>query len=211
MLTVTTLSIWCGVLTGPFFIIVFLIEGALRPGYQPLRQPISALAIGPRGWIQRANFFITGLLALAYVPGLHTALVASGNPWWPPVLIAVFGLGLIGAGIFVTDITGLAWPRREQRTRSGIFHDQASGPVFAALIAASVVFASLFAGIGESNWALYSVISCAAIVVFFVLAGLGFAFKLNLNPVGGLMQRLSIIAGWMWLSLVAAHFLVGVL
>jgi hypothetical protein len=115
MLAVTTLSIWCGVLIGPFFISVFLIEGMLRPGYRPLRQPVSALAIGPRGWIQRVNFFITGFLALAYVPGLHAALAAYGNSWWPPVLVAIFGLGLIGAGIFVTDITGLEWPSRAQR------------------------------------------------------------------------------------------------
>ncbi|HUD02452.1 MAG TPA: DUF998 domain-containing protein [Candidatus Paceibacterota bacterium] len=210
MLTATTLSIWCGVLIGPFFIIVFLVEGMLRSGYQSLRQPVSALAIGERGWIQRANFFITGFLALAYVPGLHVALAAYGNSWWPPTLVAVFGLGLIAAGTFVTDITGLAWPSRAERTRSGILHDQASGPVFAALIAASVIFANLFAGTGDSGWALYSAISAIAIVVFFALAGLGFAFKLHLNSVGGLMQRLSIIAGWMWLSLVAAHLL-GVL
>ena len=201
------LSIWCGVLIGPFFSIVFLVEGMLRPGYQPLRQPVSALAIGSRGWIQRANFFITGFLALAYVPGLHAALATYGNPWWPPVLVAVFGLGLIAAGIFVTDITGLVWPSRAQRTRSGILHDQASGPVFAALIAASFIFANLFAGRGDYGWAVYSTISGVAVVVFFALAGLGFAFKLNLNRVGGLMQRLSIIAGWMWLSLVAVHLL----
>jgi hypothetical protein len=172
-----------------------------------MRQPVSALAMGPRGWIQRANFLITGFLALAYVPGLHSALTAYGNPWWPPILIAVFGMGLIGAGIFVTDITGLEWPSRAQRTRSGILHDQASGPVFVALIVVSFIFASLFAGIGDSWWAVYSIISGAAVAVFFVLAGLGFAFKLNLNRVGGLMQRLSIIAGWMWLSLVAVHLL----
>ena len=209
MLTVDIVSIWCGILAGPLFIIVFLIEGMLRRGYQPLRQPVSALAIGPRGWIQRVNFFITGFLALAYVPGLHSALTAYGNPWWPSILVAIFGLGLIVAGIFVTDITGLAWPNREERTKSGILHDQASGPVFLALIVACFVFASLFAGAGDHWWAVYSIISGVAVVVFVVLAGLGFAFKLNLNRVGGLMQRLSIIAGWMWLSLVAVHLLAG--
>ena len=118
MSTLTTLSIWCGILVGPFFIAVFLIEGLLRSGYQPLRQPVSALAIGPRGWIQRTNFYVTGLLALLYAFGLHGALAVYGSSWWLPALVAVFGLGLIGAGIFVTDITGLAWPSRAERTRS---------------------------------------------------------------------------------------------
>lgn len=209
MTSFTTLSLSCGIFVGPLFVIVSLIEGALRPGYQPLRQPVSALAIGPRGWVQRLNFFITGFLALCYAPGLHTALSAYGNPWWPPVLVAIFGLGLIGAGIFVTDITGLKWPTRAQRTRAGILHDQASFPVFVALVTASFIFANLFAGTGHGGWAAYSVLSGVAVAVFFVLAGLGFAFKAHMNRVGGLMQRFSIIAGWLWLSLVAAHFMLS--
>jgi len=207
MITLAAVSLWCGVLAGPFFIAVFLIEGILRPDYQPMRQPVSALAIGSRGWIQRVNFFITGLLALAYAPGLRGALAPYGNPWWPPLLVVIFGLGLIGAGFFVTDITGLEWPSRARRTRDGILHDQASFPVFVALTAASVIFGRLFADAGDFGWAVYSVASGIAVVTFFVLAGLGFAFKLNLNGVGGLMQRLSIVGGWMWLSLVAAHLM----
>lgn len=207
MTALTAVSMWCGVLAGPFFIAVFLIEGALRPDYQPLRQPVSALAIGPRGWIQRLNFLVTGSLALAYAPGLHAVLVAYGTSWWPPVLVAIFGLGLIGAGIFVTDVTGLEWPSRAQRTRNGILHDQASFAVFVALVAASFTLARLFAGARDYGWATYSYISGLAVVVFFVLAGLGFAFKLNLNGVGGFMQRLSIVAGWVWLSLVPAHLI----
>lgn len=209
MTSLTTFSLWCGILAGPFFVIVFLIEGALRPGYQPMRQPVSALAIGPRGWVQRVNFFITGNLALCYALGLHTVLAAYGNLRWPPILIAIFGLGLIGAGIFQTDVTGLEWPTRAQRTRAGILHDQVSFPVFLALVVASFILANLFARTGHIGWAAYSVLSGIAVAVFFVLAGLGFAFKAHMNRVGGLMQRFSIIAGWLWLSLVAAHFMLS--
>src|SRR5262245_66554452 len=36
---------------GPlFFFAVATVEGFLRGGYDPIAQPISALAIGPRGW-----------------------------------------------------------------------------------------------------------------------------------------------------------------
>jgi hypothetical protein len=45
----------CGMIAGPLFVIVFLIEGSLRENYDVLRQPVSALAIGKRGWIQQAN------------------------------------------------------------------------------------------------------------------------------------------------------------
>ena len=53
----------CG--RGPVFAAVFLVEGALRDGYQPLRHPVSSLALGPRGWIQTANFAVAGTLFLA--------------------------------------------------------------------------------------------------------------------------------------------------
>jgi hypothetical membrane protein len=59
----------CGAIAGPFFIVVFLIEGALQNGYDPLREAVSALATGPRGWVQQANFIVTGALMFAYAFG----------------------------------------------------------------------------------------------------------------------------------------------
>ncbi len=56
----------CGVVGPLFFIVMFLIEGATRPGYNPLRQPVSSLSIGDLGWTQMANFIITGSLTLAF-------------------------------------------------------------------------------------------------------------------------------------------------
>src|SRR5689334_17783220 len=90
----------CGVAAGPFFIVVALLEGALRPGYDSQRQPISALAMGPRGWIQRANFFITGALALTCAFGLPSALRVYGGAAAAASLIGLFGLGLLGSGIY---------------------------------------------------------------------------------------------------------------
>lgn len=39
---------------------VFLLEGAVRGGYRPLRHPVSFLALGLRGWIQAGNFAVAG-------------------------------------------------------------------------------------------------------------------------------------------------------
>src|SRR4051812_34278688 len=100
------LFIVSGVVAGPFFITAALLEGLLRVGYQPLRQPVSALAIGSRGWIQRANFFVTGALALVYAFGLPAALQKYGGSFWAPALIALYGLGLLGSGLYTTDVTG---------------------------------------------------------------------------------------------------------
>jgi hypothetical protein len=59
-----------GAAAGPLFVSVFSIEGARRPDYKPLRHPVSSLSLGPRGWVQAANFATTGMLYLAGAAGL---------------------------------------------------------------------------------------------------------------------------------------------
>ncbi|MDB5238442.1 MAG: hypothetical protein JWM46_712 [Candidatus Kaiserbacteria bacterium] len=192
--------IWCGVLVAPVFISIFLIEGYLRKGYLPLRQPVSALAIGPRGWIQRANFFITGALALLYAFSLQG---------WGSILTIIFGAGLVGAGVFVTDVTGS--PKQDSgpviRSRAGLLHDIFSLPVFMALLVNCFVFAQGFSASGEDAWTVYSRLSGILLAVFFVFAGVGFSGSPKFAHIGGLMQRLSISIGWIWLSVVALHLL----
>jgi Protein of unknown function (DUF998) len=56
----------CGAIAGPLFTLAWLLEGATRPDFDPLRHPISSLAISGPGWTQRATFVIVGLLMLAF-------------------------------------------------------------------------------------------------------------------------------------------------
>jgi len=51
----------CGLAAWPVFVTAYLVEGAARDGYRPLRHPVSSLALGPGGWAQAANFAITGI------------------------------------------------------------------------------------------------------------------------------------------------------
>jgi ATP-dependent Clp protease ATP-binding subunit ClpA len=39
----------CGAIAGPLFVLVFLVEGATRTRYDPLRRPVSSLALGDWG------------------------------------------------------------------------------------------------------------------------------------------------------------------
>jgi Protein of unknown function (DUF998) len=93
----------CGAIAGPLFVLVFLVEGATRAHYDPLRHPVSSLAFGDVGWTQRANFLITGLLMLAFAIGLRRALRPLAGPTWGPLLVGAYAIGLLGAGIFVAD------------------------------------------------------------------------------------------------------------
>jgi hypothetical protein len=194
------LLLWGGVVAGPLFIAVFIVEGALREGYNPMRQPVSALALGPRGWIQQANFLSSSVLLLACAFGLTSALQSYGGSFWAPLLIGIYGAGLLAAGIFVTDIGGV-------RTRAGALHDLSSVFVFGSLFVACFVFAHLFASVGVSGWEWYSIITGVLYFCGFILFARGFSPKNKLAPIAGLLQRVTIAMGALWLALVALHLL----
>jgi hypothetical protein len=43
----------CGAIAGPMFTVAWLVEGATRADYSPLRHPVSSLALGEFGWTGR--------------------------------------------------------------------------------------------------------------------------------------------------------------
>jgi len=92
----TEILLLVGVMAAVVFAAVLLIEGALRPGYDSTYHTGSELELGERGWIQRANFFLMGIGMLAFAVGVARSLksVLAG------VLLAIFGSGLIVAGVF---------------------------------------------------------------------------------------------------------------
>jgi len=101
----TRTALICGAIAGPLFTVAWLIEGATRASYSPLRHPISSLALGELGWTQAASFIITGILTMALAVGLWRALRARGGSAWAALLIGVVAVGLIGAGLFPTEGT----------------------------------------------------------------------------------------------------------
>jgi hypothetical membrane protein len=200
----------CGAIGGPLFVVAFLIEGATRSDYDPLRHPVSSLALGPSGWTQIANFLITGLLMLLFAIGLRGALHAAGrHSIWGPLLVGAYAIGLIGAGVFVTDPVGgypLGTPLQGVRTWHGMLHNfPFSLLAFAALTVACFVFARRFAGWGKRGWAIYSTATGALVMIGLFLSGQAFAQVEGLVEIGGLLQRLTIAIGWGWLTLLAIH------
>lgn len=95
----------CG-MAGPLaFTLAWLVLGALRPGYDPLTQYISELAeVGGRyAPIMIAAFLLLGALTLAFAPGLHRGIGAGAGSPAGPLLVAIFGAGAIGSGLFRCD------------------------------------------------------------------------------------------------------------
>ncbi|MEV6279902.1 DUF998 domain-containing protein [Nocardia sp. NPDC051832] len=190
-------SRWCGLLTGPLFIVAFGIEGALREGYNPMRHPVSALSLGPWGWTASITFAVCGVLGLVFAAGLWRAgtVVAA-------LLVGLWAIGLLGLGLFVTDpVSGYppGVPAVPDTTFHATLHNIFSVLVLLGLTAACFVFA------GDRGWLWmgYSLASGLVFGVAFMVAGSGFAQAPNLVDTGGLWQRIAIVAGWTWLTVLA--------
>jgi hypothetical protein len=70
-----------GAIVGPIvFMLAWLVLGELRPGYSPVRQQISELALGPNGVLMGGAFVLGGLLVLAGVVGFFRATRAEVGP-----------------------------------------------------------------------------------------------------------------------------------
>jgi hypothetical protein len=202
----------CGAIAGPVFTVAWIVEGATRADYDPARHPISSLSIGDLGWTQTASFMVTGLLTLVFALGLRRSLSSDGGgSTWGPRLIGLIGIGLLGAGIFVTDpMNGypLGTPNLPLHfSVPGRLHRLFSAFVFLGLPGACFVFRRLFTRRGVRSWANYSAITGYAFVVMFVVTSVGFAQVEGWVNHAGLFQRITLTIGWAWITLIAVYML----
>jgi len=207
----TRFLLWSGAIGPLLFPIVFLIEGATRPGYNAWRTTISTLSLSDRGWTQIANFHLFGLLTLCFAVGLKrvfkTGLASSSGP----ILFAVVGVGLILAGIFVTDPClgyPVASPAVLPESLHGTIHNLAALTIFLALPAACFVMGRRFAR--DPAWRVWSTISMIAgslILIFFAwffTSVSASADALSGEAVhAGLLERITSMIGCLWMSALA--------
>ena len=212
--TNTKLLLICGAIAGPFFTILWFVQGLSRANYDSMRYAISSLSVGEFGWIQIANFLITGSLIVAFSVELRRALRGPSGSMWGPLPIGLVGVGLIGSGIFVTDPLNGYPPGTPliptERTAQGILHDLFGIPVFLGLPITCFVFARLFARWGERSWAWYSRLSGIGMFTVFFVARLGFRLLPTYPDLAanfGLLQRITVTIGFTWLTLLAVHML----
>ncbi|MET7403489.1 DUF998 domain-containing protein [Dactylosporangium sp. NPDC005572] len=101
--TLTRYLLSCGVVAGPLFIGASLLQALARDGFSLTRHAISLLLLGDPGWIQFANFAVTGLLAVAAAVGAWRLPRTTKGGTWGPLLIGAYGVLLIVAGCFKPD------------------------------------------------------------------------------------------------------------
>ena len=202
----------CGVVGPLLFIVVFLIEGATRPGYSAWHNFVSSLSLGDLGWIQVLNFIVSGTLILCFAIGLRQALHSGRGAMLAPVLLAIFAIGLIVAGVFVTD-PSLGYPPGAalSKTMHGTIHGLAGLIVFNVLALACLVMGWRFVRErGMKGWAIYSFASGILVWIFFYASTAMSAMdELGTMPDApvGLLQRIAIVVGWVWIALLAYRYL----
>jgi hypothetical membrane protein len=194
----------CGVVAGPFYVVIGVMQMLFREGFDLSRHPLSVLSNGSLGWIQIANFLVSGALTVACAVGLRRALAPGRGARFGPLLVGVYGAGVFLNGLFRADpVDGFppGTPLGPPTTMSwqGATHFLIGAIAFFSLIAACFVLARRFFGEQRRGWAIYSV----ATGVLFLAGFLALPATGN-SPAGSIFFAVTILAAWTWLTALAA-------
>ncbi|TWD84235.1 uncharacterized protein DUF998 [Kribbella amoyensis] len=156
-----TALLGCGKAAGPIYLTVVAVQALVRDGFDPRKHAASMLTLGEGGWVQSLNFVLTGLLVVLGAAGLRRA---GSVGRWAPRLLAVFGVGMAKAGVFVPDPAlgfPVGTPDGLPVTMSwhGTLHFAVGGVGFLAFVVCCFLIARCFAADGARGRAAYSAVT----------------------------------------------------
>jgi hypothetical membrane protein len=192
-----------GVLAGPLYVVAVLVQAALRPGFDLTRHDASLLSNGDLGWIQIANFVITGAMVIAAAVGIARALGSGRGATWAPRLLAFYGVALIGAGAFVADPmngfpAGAPGGMPESISTHGLLHIAFAAVGFLCFVAACFVMARRFASTRRRGWSVFSTVTGIAFLAAFIGIASGSA-----SPIVVIAFWAGLLLAWAWLAAVS--------
>jgi hypothetical membrane protein len=207
----TRFLLWSGAIGPLLFTLIFLIEDFTRPHYNAWRTTISTLSLSDYGWVQIANFHLFGLSTLGFAVGLSRVFKRGLASLSGPILFATVGVGLILAGLFVTDpFLGYPYmsPSIVPDSLHGTIHNLAALTVFLTLPATCFVLGRRF--VRNPAWRTWATISRTAgflLVIFCVWFFSSIAAAAHAVPGetfhAGLLERITCLIGCLWMSALA--------
>jgi hypothetical protein len=185
-------------IVGPIVVIVGDLVASLSiPGYSPVRDSVSSLALTRIGWLQSICFLAMGLLLEIFVAGLFFNLRRARGFHAGIILLAFEGFVLMLIATFHMDAPG------GPRTTAGIIHTIAS---YGLGLLFPIAILSLAPSLkSDPNWKNVFVYTLVAGVLAFVLI-IG-AFLPDQTGWFGLYERIIILNALIWVEVVAIHFL----
>ena len=199
---VTRSLLGCGVVVGPFYLLFGLIQAFVRDGFDLTRHPLSLLANGPGGWVQTANFILSGTMVIAAAVGFARALrpQSRATSWF----LGCFGASMLAAAVFPADpVDGfpVGTPEGFPTTIStpGILHFAAGGIGFLTLAVSCFAMAVAMSRRKEPTTARLSFLSGLAIIAGFFGP---MALPISLGTAG---IWFAVVVGWAWLALMSLH------
>ncbi|HEV8214251.1 MAG TPA: DUF998 domain-containing protein [Gemmatimonadaceae bacterium] len=187
-----------GLVAGPFYLAVGLAQAFTREGFDFARHPLSVLANGSLGWIQTANFVLTGAMVIAAAVGFDRVLrPGSRATGW---FLGAFGASMIVASVFRADPmdgfpVGTPKGPPTSISRTGMVHFIAGAIGFVSLAISCLVAARAMSRLEARGLARLSLASGVIILLgFFGGAALPFG-----SPVLGIW--IAVVVGWAWLAI----------
>jgi hypothetical protein len=178
-------------------IVVVTVDGATRAGYDPWRNWVSQLALGPRGWLGVVTMSGCGVLLVAYAIGLRLCLSPGRTTRWLVrlVLLCALGFGFLAA---VPIDPGLGFPPGVPavHTPRGFVHQAGAIALFAGGTGASVLFGRCLRT--SAGWWVAAVMA-VAFAGACLLVTLDVLGVLARTP-SGLLERVALFAGLGWIG-----------
>jgi hypothetical protein len=201
---ISSISVYCGLIAPILFVLIFTIEGLLRENYSAMKNFISELSLGSRGWIQISNFLIFGVLFFVFSMGLLQEFRKRKLSSTGPILFLILACCYFFSGPFITD-PGTIYT--QQKSVHGIIHGVLGATVFLLMTISSWTFLKLFKK-EKAFKSLKNVTLLFAILLTLSLIAFTYATKVptsqnNFPNRTGLFQRLALIPFMVWLFYMA--------
>ena len=175
---------------GVLFVVTFLVLGAIAPGYDTLRETISSLEFTGLGVAQRINFFVFGLLLMAFALALRRELGSGRGAVLIPTFQFLSGIGVAGDAIFIHEP----------------LHLVCDLIVFNSALMVLFLFAWRFSGDTRwKGWTAYSILTALLMMAFLTAFGLANHFG---GPAGA-FEKLASLTRTSWSVLLVGKLYSG--
>jgi hypothetical membrane protein len=175
---------------GVLFVLIFLLPGALVPGYDALRETISALEFTPMGVAQRINFLVFGLMLMAFSLALRRELCPGRGAVLIPVFQCLSGIGVAGDAIFIHEPPHLVCDLI----------------TFNSALLILFLFAWRFAGDSRwKGWTAYSILTALLMMVFLT----AFGVANHLGGPAGAFEKLAAVMRTAWSAVLVVELYSG--